>query len=420
MHTRLLPAASALLLLLPAAAGAQVPLAPRALGAGGAYVAMARGHESVFANPANLGLPGSPAWSVGFPQVAAAGATRGLRVADLRDLVLGDPVAEGQREAILAGIPSEGASLDYALRAPLVTLQMGGFGMGVAYGWTGTQTASRDLVELLLDGYEEGRLDYRVGDTGGTSARYWDVALSYGRTLGPVSVGATGHYLRGQTRSVTRAYEPRYNARDRTLEVDYLGVSSEGGSGFALDLGAALQPAPGVTVSAAVTGLGSRLDWSDALVARSVTLTEADFGDFEPDRIQARWNRSEQPVASAPEPRFSELATGLADDARFATRLHLGAAWAAPTGTTVGVGAETSLRDGSLSGRWEQLLGVALEQRLPLVTARIGYAGDWAGSHMLSGGVSLGPVDLAAARLTGDGGDGWVASFGLSARTRAR
>ena len=41
-------------------------------------VAGARGHEAIFINPANLGLLGSPGWSLGIAGVSAGALLEGI------------------------------------------------------------------------------------------------------------------------------------------------------------------------------------------------------------------------------------------------------------------------------------------------------------------------------------------------------
>ncbi|HEX2091100.1 MAG TPA: hypothetical protein VHG28_01815, partial [Longimicrobiaceae bacterium] len=78
---------------------------------------------------------------------------------------------------------------------------------------------------------------------------------------------------------------------------------------------------------------------------------------------------------------------------------------------------------GELSGRWGQLLGVGLQQPLPVGALRLGLSSNLEDGSILGGGLTLGPVDLGLARFqNGDVGDssrrGWIASFGLSVRVQ--
>lgn len=402
-------------------AAAQVPLNPRALGVGGAYLGIARGHESVFANPANLGLADNPSWSLGFPQVTAGATVLGPQLTDLRDYFNYDDLNDRQRTDLLAEIPEGGTALEGDLRAPLVTYQNGGFALGVAYGFMGSHTVGRDLVDLFLNGYEEGRTDYRIGNTGGFRATFWDFAASYGRDVGPLSVGATAHYYLGRGLVQTRAFEPTYDPATADIGVDYVGVNSHGGSGYGLDVGVALQPMPGVTLSAAVANAVHSMEWSEELDGRRVTLTSADFRDAEFQVVRNRYEHSEQEIGADPTGQFATVAQGLADDAELPATLRLGAAWALGTGTTLTGAYHDNLTEGRLSGRWSQMAGVGVQQKLLFATARVGYSSDLHEGSILGGGLTLGPVDLGLARFTNGRADGasrngWMGSFGLSVR----
>jgi hypothetical protein len=418
--------ASLALASLAAPAAAQIPLAPRALGVGGAYIGLARGHEALFANPANLGLSGHPAWSLGFPQVTAGLSLLGPGTGDLGDFFNYDDLSDQRKAQLLAEIPATGAALEADVRAPVFTWQRGGVALGAAYGFLGEHTFGKDLVELFFDGYEEGRTDYQVGNTGSRRATFWDFAAGYGRSVGPVSVGATAHYYVGRSLVQTRAFEPRYDLLGRDIAVDYVGVSAGGGKGYGLDVGAAMEPLPGLTVSAVVANAVSSMEWSDDLSGKSVTITSADFREAEFQTIRNRYDASEQELGSTPTGAYATTAAGLTDDTALPTTLRVGAAWTRPgTGTTLTAAFHDNLGEGRLSGRWTRLVAGGVQQQLfTKLLVRAGLSSDLDGGSMVSGGVTLGPIDLAAARLTtGDesGADrsGWVGSFGLSVRTRS-
>ena len=113
-------------------AAAQIPLVPRALGMGGAYVASARGFESVLINPANLGLMDSPAWSISFPQVTVGSSVLGPDVSDLPDFLDYDNIDQARRQELLAMIPANGTSVDLDVRAPVAALQIGRIGLSAS------------------------------------------------------------------------------------------------------------------------------------------------------------------------------------------------------------------------------------------------------------------------------------------------
>src|SRR5690554_4975000 len=84
--TRSISLAALLLAAMALPAQAQVPLSSRAFSLGGALMAGARGHEAIFINPANLGLPGTPDWSVGLAGFSAGALLEGISVDDVSDL----------------------------------------------------------------------------------------------------------------------------------------------------------------------------------------------------------------------------------------------------------------------------------------------------------------------------------------------
>lgn len=405
---------------------AQVPLTPAALGMGGAYVASARGFESIFYNPANLLLTGGPAWSVAFPQISIGSSVLGPSVTDLRDYLNYDDQSPQRRQELLALIPANGTSVDLDVRAPVFALQVGRIGLGVAYGVMGEHTLGKDLVELFFEGYEQGRTDYRIGNTVGTRTTFWDLSAGVAHQFGPLSVGATGHYILGQKAVRTRAFEPEYDIAARAIRVDYVGVSSEGGQGFGVDLGVALQPTPSLTVSAAIANAFGSMDWDRELVGRRLTLTNQDFADSELLDLQDRYEQSEQSLGENPTGRFGEVASGLdLDEQRFPRVLRLGAAWRAPTRTEVGVAYNGNIGDGRLLGRWERSVGVGVQQPLGFLTLRVGGSSNLEEGSLLGGGVRLGVLDLGIARfstastLDNSERDGLIGSLSVNVRTRA-
>lgn len=414
-------------------ATAQIPLTPRALGMGGAYVATARGFESVLFNPANLGLGDTPDWSASLPQITIGSSVLGPDVSDLPDFFNFDDLEEARKQELLGTIPETGTSVDLVVRAPVAALQVGRLGFAASYAWIGEHTVGKDLVELFFEGYDQGRSDYQVGNTVGTRGSFWDLAAGYGQQVGPVALGVTGHFYLNGTLMRSRAFEPVYGDGLLTplVRVEYAGVYSRGGTGYGLDIGAAMQPMFGVTVSAALANVVGGFDWSDELVGRSVTLTESDFqnGDF--TSIEDRWSQSEKPVSEfsgRSRERVDSVGGNLNPGAwTVPTTLKLGAAWAPIAGTEIGAAYHASRADdgeGLLGGKWDGLLGLGVQHRLPFVTVRLGASTDGSDGSMIGGGIKLGVLDLGLARfstadpLSDADRDGWAASMSVNVRTQ--
>jgi hypothetical protein len=417
-------AAVAALFALPAAA--QVSLTPRALGMGGAYVAAARGQESLFQNPANLGLPGSPHWSSGVGTLVAGATVRGLSVGEFAELVQYNDRSESERADLLAAIPAEGTGADVEVRAPLFALQMRRFAVGVGYGVVGNHTVNRSVADLVLNGYQPGRT-YSIENTAGFRASYWDFALAYGNRVGPVALGATARYvLAGDlVRSGLVDVDTVFAGPLPTdLEVTYAGVRSSGGGGFGLDVGAAMQPIPGLTLGASIENLLNTVEWDGDVELRTVTLDADDYENGDPQEILNRYKQSDRPYdEAAADPRTRALAAQLGADrgAGLPALLRLGAAYSTGTGTTVAAAYHEQLQTSAFSGLWTRQASLGIQQRIPLVTLRAGVASDFGEGSMLSGGLSLGPLQLGVARVTrgadGDRREGWIATVGLAGRS---
>lgn len=404
-------------------ADAQTAVTPRTLGMGGASVAAARGYESLFLNPANLGLAGNTRWSVTVMQLTAGAELRGAAFGDLPDLADVDAVAQTRRDEILAGVPVSGVDAEVDVRVPIAAVQVNRVALGVSWAGLYRQNLGRDLVDLVLNGYETGRTNYSVGGTGGTRVSFLDFSAGYGRRVGPVSVGVAAHYLAGGSLTQSRLFEPQFDLEAEDLSAEYREVYAEGGSGWALDVGVAAEPAPGVTLSAAISNVAARMSWSKELRTRHVVLHRADFnGDGLEDALGRLDDSAEDVDVGAVPATVYETAEGLYDEAYLPATLNAGAAWVIAGGRTrLAASYRDVLTAGRMVGGWDRAAAFGVEQRIPVVTLRAGAATDLDGRAMLSGGLSLGPLQLGVARTTGGAqgadGSGWTASFGLSARS---
>ena len=205
-------------------AGAQVPLTPRSLGTADAYVGIARGQESLWTNPANLALTSGPTWSLTIGQVAIAGTTVGPGIEDFANVMLLDEATEDDFRDLLDLVPATGMQARWNANLPLASLQVGHFAIGVAASGFAHQTIDRDMLELLVDGYEDGRYDYSFRNSQGSHSAFLSISAAYARTVGPVAVGITGRYLDGRSSEHYRFSDPRFNFGTHEIEVDLSGT----------------------------------------------------------------------------------------------------------------------------------------------------------------------------------------------------
>lgn len=418
---------------------AQLPTTPRALGMGGAYVAVARGQEALFTNPANLALPGNPHTSAAAPQLTLAGTLNGITFGDANDLRGFDELSAEQRADILGRVPEEGVSADVDLRVPVFSMSVRRAMFGVTYNVTGRHGVARDVADLVLNGVSLQRLlpgntnPYDAQDildrSQGYRASYWDFAGGYAHRVGPVSVGVVGHYLLGGrlVRSGAVGVDTVLSLTAPDVRVTYAGVRREGASGFGVDVGAAYQPTPTLTLSAAVANAVNTLEWKGEREIYNVVLDRTNYENGDPEQIRNEYAESGQPLARA-DARLLARSQGLIDDldvgAELAPTLRAGATWEPRAGTTVAASYQGELAESRLGGPWNRSLSIGFQQKIPVVTLRAGAATDLESGALLGGGLSLGPLHLGAARVTGsaEGNSsqrGWIFTFGLGGRTNS-
>jgi hypothetical protein len=187
----------------------------------------------------------------------------------------------------------------------------------------------------------------------------------------------------------------------------------------------AAEPIPGLTLSAALENAVNTVEWSDDLRVRTVTLDRDDYETGDPEALQAEYEDSERDYNQAtdavqPFGRLADSVLALRGQGLPAV-LRAGAAYRVGTGTTLSAAFQTELDDSPAGALWDQQLSLGVQQKIPVVTLRAGLATDMEDGTLLSGGLSLGPIQLGVARVTSGSGDGersgWIATFGLGGRS---
>lgn len=403
---------------------AQTAPTPRALGMGGAFITFARGQESLWLNPANLGLPETPRWSVAFPQGAVTGRLLGSPFGNLSDIIRANELSTRRRDQIFDNIPDSGVEGEIDLRLPLLAAQFGSFGFGVSYSLIGDQSLAKDVVELLWYGREAGRADYAAAGTDGSYATFWEVAAAYGRPVGPISIGVTGRYIRGGTITNGGMLDPELDLVGRDLVLQYVGAVARGGNGYGIDVGVAWQPSPSVTLGGTIANVLGAMSWSSDSRVRDARLHNVDFEGASLRDLLDRYDDSER-AAEPGDTLATSMLDALLEEAFFPTEVHIGAGWRATPTTDVGVAWRNALTDGNLAGGWGRAIGIGAQQKLTgFLAVRAGIATNLSRGSMLAGGLSLGShelgvVELGVARTKERQADdtvrsGWIATAGVS------
>jgi len=420
---RLLAAAAATAAALPAQA--QVTLTARSLGTSGSWVADARGVDALFFNPANLGLHDNPYWTVAIPQIALGTGFVGTRLGQVPSFMHFNRWSQGEKDDFVGGIPDQGMNADLSVTVPIAAFQYKRVALGASYAARYNENVGRDVMDLLVNGYQDGRTDYAVGNTGGTNASWIDLSAATGHSFGKVSVGVAGHYVIGRSMARHRLFEPEFDVENQDLRAELREVSVHGGHGWGVDIGVAAEPVKRLTVSAAVANAFSGMRWSDDFQTKSLVMTRQDFGKNAALDALDRFNASETAVDAGSVPvTVYETANGIYDGAWLPATLRAGAAYTlASEKTRLTASYQGALDDGALGGGWRRRVSAGVEHTRGILALRAGAGTDVAGGYMVSGGLSAGPLQLGLARTSepreSARSSGWTFAFGLTARNLA-
>jgi len=266
--------------LLAVSANASGLSSARAVGMGDAYIGLAKGVYAPLYNPANVALSG---YGQAGLEIAGAGAeirNNSFTLGDYNDYT-GALLTDDDKSAILGKIPTSGLELTARAQASALTLSMGSMVIST-YGVAASEiNLSKDIVEIILEGNQLGDT-VSLNDMYSEAIAYATVGVTYGLSLyklgtRQLAVGGTFKYIRGI------AYEDitELNGQASTSMTGFAGEgtvvarTAMGGSGYALDLGAALKLSDDYTVGASISNFLSSITWDNE--------TEEHYYHFEMD-----------------------------------------------------------------------------------------------------------------------------------------
>ncbi len=261
----------------------------RAMGLSGAYTGAARGLDAVGWNPANLALNGERGPSVGLASMSVDLNNNAFSLAAYNEYT-GAVLTTEDKEKILGDIPNEGFMLNADVNASVLGFCAGPFALTFQGLAGGSGVMDKDFFELVLMGNDIGQ-SFSFDDTDGDAYAVGAATLSYATPLVTrrtyrLALGVNARYLHG-------LYDFTIEEAGGGLVAEMDGVQgeanasmlmSQGGSGYAVDAGLALQLPRGWTLGLAVRNLSSRLNWDDKVerhvwsaVGEGITATTDDF-----------------------------------------------------------------------------------------------------------------------------------------------
>jgi hypothetical protein len=240
----------------------------RSLAMGGAYTSLARGVDAARYNPANLGFASHQQRGVEFIGIGVNISNNAFSLNDYNNYT-GAVLSTEDKAEILGKIPEDGLNLAADVEATALAVSYGQFVFQSSGVGEADVNLNKDILELVLEGNTVGQ---QVEMTGSYSdaVGYVSFGLSYGQpvyTSGTrqLSVGGTVKYLRGL--GVEQIVELEGAAN--TLVTGFTGQgriiarTAEGGSGYAVDLGAALRLDDSYTAGVRVSNFLSSISWSN-------------------------------------------------------------------------------------------------------------------------------------------------------------
>jgi hypothetical protein len=234
---------------------------------GGAFTGLAKGVNAARYNPANLGLDGYRQNGLELASLGVSLTNNAFTLSDYNKYT-GAVLSTADKQDILDQIPTEGLSIDTDIKASALSLALGSFVFSVNGVGAADISLSREIVDLILNGntYAD-TIDITGSYSNGLS--YAGASLSYGLPLysagtRQLAVGLTASYFRGiaieevvSLQGLAATYESGFQGHGEAII-----RTAAGGSGYGLDLGAALKLNNSYTVGVRVENFLSKITWN--------------------------------------------------------------------------------------------------------------------------------------------------------------
>ena len=290
--SRIAAATLGTLLLLPAGLcpAATVNSSARSAAMGGAFTALAKGVDAPKYNPANLGLTDYQQVGIEFVSLGASVNNNAFTLSDYNNYT-GAVLTTEDKQDILNKIPTEGLRVDADINATAMSVALG----NIAFGVTGVGAAdislNKDIIDLILNG---NTFADTIQVTGSYSdgLSYATVGLSYGLPVyssgtRQLAVGLTAKYIKGiaveelvELEGLAATYEAGFQGQGRAVV-----RTASGGSGYGLDLGAALKLNNSYSAGVRFENLLGHINWNSAPQEHGYIFEfdTATYDDFEED-----------------------------------------------------------------------------------------------------------------------------------------
>ena len=326
-------------------ADAQVASASAAaFGMGDNFTALARGYNAVAWNPAGLGMPGNPGFSL---TVLSGRGIAGLDPVTLSDLkeYEGEVVPTAiKRQWLNSIIEEESQAGTGGADITWLALQLGPVALHASSSGRAVNDISPGVAQLIIFGNTDDAGTPQAISLSGSTVdvnSYSTLALSYGMPLsigagaGRIAVGATAKYTMGHVLALGRestgatttspvAVDFSFPLVHTSLGEDDESLEVNNGNGFGLDIGVGYESGP-LTLGATVQNIVNTFEWDDtALQYRPVAISLAQ-SNYETETDVQPFSTAPQAMQDAIEDMTFKPSIALGASFRQSPRLNLAA-----------------------------------------------------------------------------------------------
>jgi hypothetical protein len=293
-----------IIFVLPFAAEAQITA--RAMGMGGAYTAVARGVHAADWNPANLGFPDNPKFSMSIISVGLEVSNNAFTKSMYDKYSQKEIWNERDKADIYSSIPDRGLEAGVAATIRMISFSVGKFALTIGGDLGGYGTIEKSLFDILLNGNSIGK-NYQFDDFNVDALTVARLGLSYGEQI-PVefaeifTVGGSLNLLYGiqYTKLEQADFNLVFNEFDFAMDGNYEARMAMGKLGWGLTLGSAVKLNDRLSAGVRLDNILSHLGW-DKHVKQSYGILAGDslvLGDLEDSIEDSSWTQDGKAFSS--------------------------------------------------------------------------------------------------------------------------
>jgi Family of unknown function (DUF5723) len=239
----------------------------RSLAMAKSFTSLALNYQVLGVNPANLALQNNGSLGLEFFSAGVRLSNNSFSLSDYNNYN-GEHLSQADKDDILSKVPVDGLEGSFESGLSALSFSTGSFAVGLTGNGNGNINLDREILELIFNGNSVGD-SVDVSNAFGTGIAHADFNVSYGAQLkqtkwGTLNWGINLKYIYGL--AFAEVEEAQGYISTQTGGINSEGAiqikTSEGGSGFGMDVGFSAQYKQNWVFSLAVTNLISKINWN--------------------------------------------------------------------------------------------------------------------------------------------------------------